>query len=305
MVSAALYCAAASATSLTEMISSFGLRDGKAEAALRLFIRSRGINLNTIVGGRLTTQSGVPITTSDRVSQGTLYFTPYQGNKIALYDGSIWQLYNYSELSLSLASVVAGYNYDVWIYPNSGTPTLELSIWANDGNRVDGVWFQDGVYVKVADPSRRYIGVIRGTGAGVIEDSSTKRFVNNFYNRTERAFLKVDTNAHSYDGPARLFNGDSSNIFEWVTSDLINVSACIECEVTSATASAGACGLGFDSYTIAYSYTDNQKATTAKLPGVVFEQGLDGYHFISILEDTQTSGSKTYTSVKARGIIEQ
>src|SRR5665213_2163919 len=41
---------------------------------------------NSICDGRLTLTSGVPVTTADVASATTVYFTPYKGNKIALFD---------------------------------------------------------------------------------------------------------------------------------------------------------------------------------------------------------------------------
>jgi hypothetical protein len=77
--------------------------------------------------GRLTTESGVGVSTSDRTSQSTIYFTPYLGNRVALYSGSAWAEYTLTERSLALSGLTSGKNYDVFLYNNSGTLTLELS----------------------------------------------------------------------------------------------------------------------------------------------------------------------------------
>src|SRR5581483_7426242 len=61
---------------------------------------------------RLTTQSGVAVSTSDRTSQGTLYLTPCSNiggttagsARLALYDGTRWKLYTSGELSISLSA---------------------------------------------------------------------------------------------------------------------------------------------------------------------------------------------------------
>lgn len=84
----------------------------------------------SICEGRLTLTSGTPITTTDVTAAGTLYFTPFRGNYIGLYDGaSAWELKTFSELSISLSGLVPHSLHDVFIYNNSGTPTLELAAW--------------------------------------------------------------------------------------------------------------------------------------------------------------------------------
>jgi hypothetical protein len=138
-----------------------------------------------ICGGRLTTETGVPISTSDRTSQGTLYFTPYLHNLVGLYDGTSWTLHTFTERSLSL-SMTSGVNYDVFIYDNAGTLTLELTAWTNDTTRATALVRQDGVYVKTGATTRLYLGTIRASGTNVTEDSLAKRFIWNCYNRASR-----------------------------------------------------------------------------------------------------------------------
>jgi len=147
--------------------------------------------LNTVCQGRLTVESGVAVSTSDQTGKSNLYFTPYRGNKVALYDGSRWKLYAFSEVSLSLTSLTSGKNYDVFLYDNSGTLTLELSAaWTNNTTRADALSTQDGVTVKSGAATRRWLGTIRTTGATTTEDSATKRFVANAYNWQPRPVRK-------------------------------------------------------------------------------------------------------------------
>ncbi len=85
--------------------------------------------------GRLTLTSGTPVTMSN-VSGGTVYYTPYKGNRIALYTGGVWRLYTFTEISVSLTGIAAGTNVDIFIYDNAGTLTLESTNWSNDTTRV-------------------------------------------------------------------------------------------------------------------------------------------------------------------------
>jgi hypothetical protein len=82
-----------------------------------------------VCDGRLTLTSATPITTADVLAAATLYFTPYKGNSIGLYNGATWDILTFAELSLNLA----GYNihraYDVWAYNNAGVVALESTAW--------------------------------------------------------------------------------------------------------------------------------------------------------------------------------
>ena len=134
--------------------------------------------------GRLTLASGVPLSFDDQTGKTTLYYTPYNGNVILLYVAGAWKFKTFAELSLSLSGYVADKNYDIWMYDNSGTPTLESTVWTNDTTRATALAYQDGILVKSGDPTRRYLGTIRITGTtGQCEDSNLRRFVWNMYNR--------------------------------------------------------------------------------------------------------------------------
>lgn len=180
---------------------------------------SRYLDLPGRCDGRLTTESGVPLSTSDRTAQGTLYFTPYRGNTVSLYTGTLWKAFSFSELSLSLAGISADTNYDVFIYSNAGTPTLELSAaWSDGTTRADALALLDGVYVKNGTNTRRWLGTIRGSAANVTESSVAKRFVWNYRNRLP-TFMKVSESADSWSLASSswaAYNGSGTNKIEFV-----------------------------------------------------------------------------------------
>ena len=149
-----------------------------------------------VCNGRLTLESGVPVSTSDQTAKTSVFFTPYNGNRIAVYDGTRWKLYPLSELTLALGTLTADKNYDILIYDNAGTLTLELSAaWTNDTTRADALTTQDGVYVKSGATTRRYLGTIRTTATTTTEDSAAKRFVWNAYNQQHRRMSVKETTA--------------------------------------------------------------------------------------------------------------
>lgn len=173
--------------------------------------------------GRLTLESGVPVSTTDQTAKTTVYFTPFNGNRIALYNGNSWVLHQFSELSLALGTLTSGKNYDVFVYDNGGTPALELSAaWTTDTVRATALVLQDGVYVKSGATTRRFLGTIRTTSTTTTEDSTAKRFVGNAYHRSARKLLKAfasGTQDHTYIGLTntwRAFNNDTANRVEAV-----------------------------------------------------------------------------------------
>lgn len=87
-----------------------------------------GSGANNVVNGRLTTQSGVPVSFQDRISQTTLYWTPYKGNLMTLWDGSKWTTYSFSEITYALGTLTNATLYDVFAYQSSGAVTLDTPL---------------------------------------------------------------------------------------------------------------------------------------------------------------------------------
>lgn len=210
--------------------------------------------------GRLTLESGVPISTTDQTAKTTIYFTPYQGNKVALYDGSKWKLHAFTERSLALGTLTSGAIYDVFLYDNAGTLTLELSAaWTNGTTRADALALQDGVSVKSGAATRKWIGTFRTTSATTTEDSAGgtitnvggKRLVWNQYNRVQRHIMVIDTtDSWSYTTDTiRQARANAGNQVDYVTGDaalIVRARAIGNVSVASNTRSAKV-GVGVDS----------------------------------------------------------
>lgn len=141
--------------------------------------------VDTPAGGRLTLTSGSPVPSGDVSSATNVYYTPYVSNRVALYDSTNtrWQIHTFSEVTLALGTLTSAKNYDIFLYDNSGTKTMEAVAWTSDSARATAIVQQDGVYVKSGTPARRYVGTFRTTSTTTTEDSVTKRFLWNMYNR--------------------------------------------------------------------------------------------------------------------------
>lgn len=244
------------------------------------YLRADGtfnIGPGLIAEGRLTLTSATPITTADVTAATSVLWTPYKGNRIALFDGTNWKMFTFTETTLALGTLVKYQGYDVFGYDSSGTVTLEAAEWANAtvtmtsanptvvtwtangmatgdsitfttsgalptnvvantqyfittvtadtfklsttrktlaaGTFIDGtagaqsgthtghnpqfrqtaLAYQNGVLVKSGTTTRRYLGSFLTTATTTTEDSFTKRFLYNYYNRVPRELMRIET----------------------------------------------------------------------------------------------------------------
>jgi len=172
-------------------------------------------------GGRLTTETLVGVSTTDRVAQGVLRFMPFCGDQIGLFNGSTWDVRTFAEtnITFSATNIVAGKIYDVFGYWNSTVFGLELSAaWTNDTTRADALALQNGILCKSGVLTRRFLGTIMASDTNLIEDSSAKRFVWNYYNRRRRLLMVKETSDswNMVSSAWRYANANSANRVEVV-----------------------------------------------------------------------------------------
>ena len=173
--------------------------------------------LPSVCDGRLTLTSGTPVTTADVTAATSIYFTPYIGDRIAIYDGTRWRLYAFAELTLALGTLTAALPYDVFIYDNAGTLTLEALAWTNGTTRATALVRQNGVWCKTGALTRRYLGTFYTTATTTTEDSEAKRFLWNAYNRVEKVVSRLTTGTWTYQSVTiRQANATAANKIEIV-----------------------------------------------------------------------------------------
>lgn len=260
--------------------------------------------LNDTTDGRLTLTSGTPVTTADVNAATTLYYTPYIGNNISLYDGAVnWNTITFNELSIAVPATTSTM-YDVFVYNNAGTATLELATWTNDTTRATGLVRQNGVLVKAGATTRRYVGSFRTTTVnGQTEDSNAKRYVWNYYNRILRLMQVLPATATwTYTtNTYRQANATATNQLDaiiGVAEDEISV----QVQITLAGSLTGQVpafvGIGIDSTTVnsaklfntASAYTPQYNLATAyykAIPAV-------GRHTFVWLEKSNIGGTTTW-----------
>ncbi len=100
-------------------------------------------------GGRLTFQSAVPVMSANQLNQQTLFYAPYSGPFIALYNGTTIQSYQFTAnnadqvgLSIAMAGSVnwpSGTMFDVFVTLVAGVVTLCSLAWTNTTTRATGL----------------------------------------------------------------------------------------------------------------------------------------------------------------------
>jgi len=116
--------------------------------------------------GRLTLTSATPVLASDVVAGTAVYYTPYRGNLVPIYNGASFTATEFTEMTLTLASQHAlNTLYDIFVFSNSSVLTLVTGpAWS----------------VSTAGSGAR------GTGAGTTELSRVKGFHTNAVQITGR-----------------------------------------------------------------------------------------------------------------------
>lgn len=303
----------------------------KGSADTAQFLRADGsfaIGPALVAEGRLTLTSGTPVTQSDVTGATSVLWTPYKGNRLALFDGTNWKVFTFAETTLALGSLTNGQAYDVFAYDSAGTVTLEALEWANttititsanpgvvtwashgmttghtvtftttgalptnvvagtqyfittvDGNsfklsttlanvaagtfidatagvqsgthtghhpqaRQTALVYQNGVLVKSGVTTRRYLGSFLTTASTTTEDSLTKRFLWNYYNRAVRQLYRVEATASwTYTTNAwRQSNAAVANQVDFMigfAEDMANLKTSVQTSNSSASISRG------------------------------------------------------------------
>jgi len=255
---------------------------------------------SAFAGGRLTLESGVPISTTDQSAKTTIYYTPYVNSSIGLYDTTnlVWVPYSFTQRSLALGTLSSGYNYDVFMYSNTGTLTLASSIWTSDTARATAISLQDGVYVKTSDKSYRYLGTFRTVTTTTTVDTAAQRLLWNYNNRRYKKVYCYLSSVHVYSTATwRSWNNNTtlgSTRIEFVSGfNEDSISLMYYGQIVY-----GNVGLGLDTTSTASNSSILVEASTtyssaASAVGAFTQQ--IGYHFVQGVE-YGTTASSSFTS---------
>ena len=100
--------------------------------------------------GRLTLVTATSVMTSDQSGKTTIYYTPYNGDLVPIYNGTTLLATPFTELSnvttesstgnAGPAAVANNSNYDLFVWNNGSTVTLTRGPpWTSDTSRGSGV----------------------------------------------------------------------------------------------------------------------------------------------------------------------
>lgn len=271
----------------------------------------------SVNGFRLSTESGVGLSTSDRTSQGTIYWSPFTGNVVALYHSLFggWNYYTTAGLSINFSStnIVSGSAYDVYVYPDANNvPQMELLVWTNDTTRATSLTLSDGVWQRGSAGTggtgeRRLVGVIKASGTNVVEDSDAKRWVTNVDNirpRKLRSFCSTGSWTYGTATYRESNGGTNQQRAQWmqpVGGNAIEISG--SQNVTPATSSGARCGIGFNA-TNGATGKSAYITSTATIPGHMRASVIpaSGLNYATIVEYSD-SGNSTFSGNEGGGCI--
>lgn len=248
-------------------------------------------------GGRLTLSAKDPAPLTDVAAANTLNYLPYNGQLVALFDGTNWAYRDIggTGVSKSLGMLAAATVHDVFLYDNAGTLDLEFAPWMAN-MRMTPIARVDGVWVKQADATRRYLGTIRTTAMGVCDDTNNHRFVWNVQNRLVRRSRTYEQNGFNFSisvqQPTPMANGSLVWRHEYVIGlDEEAVEATASAQVHAGGGSGRAnIGIGLDANTFSADATygtANAGFDCGQMVESHFRGPLGpGYHYLQALANT-------------------
>lgn len=134
--------------------------------------------LNSEPQGRLTLTTATPIQTAENATAATVYYTPYKGLYVPLWDGTNTLMTSFAaELSIALDSnsghtgyQQSGKNFDLFIYSDAGTIRLVTGpAWASDTARATALEYKNGFLCNAASMTGRF-GTANGNTVTVGQD---------------------------------------------------------------------------------------------------------------------------------------
>jgi hypothetical protein len=252
--------------------------------------------------GRLTLTSATPILAADVISATAVYYTPYLGNLVPIYNGATMTPTEFAELTLTLsASHALNTLYDVFVFSNSGVLTLVTGpAWATSTaaagargsgasttqlTRIKGLWV-NAVAMTARNGATTYsVGANLATFLGslyidgtagqitchILPGQSRKHGVSNAYNRSDIALQVFDSTA-SWTWGTNAWHSSNANAANSCTifSCLPEEKCFIDFGQTLATSGAGVfsqIGIGYNSTTVLSGRAGNH-ATAAQRANV-------------------------------------
>ena len=189
--------------------------------------------------GRLTLVTQTPVMTATASAVGSVFYTPYVGDKIPLYDGVNWLMTLFSELSClttdtakNPAAIGASKVNDWFVWNDAGTVRLSHGPdWTNDTTRsggtaltrLNGTWLNSLAITNGPGALRgTYVGTTRSNassqldwiqGSSAVSGGAAFLGVWNCYNRVTASTVVQDTTTNwtAGSGVTRPLNNSTTN----------------------------------------------------------------------------------------------
>lgn len=246
---------------------------------------TNAIVLNATISpqGRLTLTSATPVLTATVSGATTIYYTPYVGNLVPIYDGTniiptaCAELSNITSNSATgsagPAAVAANSIYDLFVWSNAGTPTLTRGpVWTNATTRsagtaltrVNGLWLNNASITNGPAGSRgTYVGTVASNGSSQIDyifgasasgGTAASLMVWNAYNRVSTGTVVTDSGAtYTYTSStirqARASAGNQVGFVLGLQEDAVSTWLTVDSQTVAALTANTRSGMGFDSTT--------------------------------------------------------
>lgn len=196
--------------------------------------------------GRLTLQTGVPVMTTTQAGIAAIFYTPYVGNQIPLFNGTTMVPTTFSELTVATTNTanspaaIGANKVNDWFVWDSGDGKMRLvhgPDWTDDTTRsagtaltrVNGIWL-NAVAITNGPPIQRgtYVGTTRSNASSqldwipnpsttVVGGTPAYLYVWNAYNRVPVIATEADgIGSYTYNGPERDSAGSIANRIYWV-----------------------------------------------------------------------------------------
>lgn len=274
-------------------------------------------------GGRLTLATGTPITTTDQSAKATIYYTPYNGDLVPIYNGN-WSEISFTELSLALDSNSghtgyhqSGKNFDLFIYSDSGTLRLVSGpAWTNDTTRATALERVNGILMNAASMTARFgsssgntvtvaqdrgtfVGTFRASADGQTQVTTLNILLSNYYNREKATIIikestdfwsTTDTTWHSWNGST----ANRVNVIFPDTAIPIELYFAFGTQEPAGWAAFG--GIGLDTTSANSSQIGGPPTVAAAgniVPGFSIYRGYPGlgFHYLQLVEKAAGSGT--------------
>lgn len=286
--------------------------------------------------GRLTLASGKPVLDSEVTVATTVFYTPYVGVVCPIFDGSVWTMTTFAEMSQTLAdttkspaATTGGHQYDMFVWNDSGTIRCTRGpLWSSTTARGTGAGTtelvkQDGIWVN-KNAITNGPGALKGTYVGTINTSGLNSLnmmfaspsaaggnaarldVWNMYNRVDTAAINIDSTAtYTYSLlTAREKNGSSGNEINFICGIIEDefIATNTQNASNSTAAGLGFCGVALNSTTVpsVISILGTMVAgKQASATAVLTQKPGLGNNFVSPMEEAQASGVTTWIGTSA------